>query len=197
MMDIDDVQVPSSTKTMIVFPWDSSSKKFDRKTYTPEQTDGRATLDQVDQFLNIMDAVVNEKSYTAFFDATINVLKWGIPVISIFYAIEGSLTLSVKTITLILFFWVVAWQVGTIIMKQKKKSKGEKIKEGLKAALAQKSLKDRYQEFDVKQLRWKISSDFPKWIELHKDYEKEDPKETSGKDQKQGEKGKNQSKKDR
>jgi len=178
-MEIDDIQVPKETKTMLVFPWSTSLKKFERKTYEPTQTNGKASKEEVDDFLSIMDQIVNERSQSDMFDAAVNLLKWGIPFATILCMIEGSLKPQINSLLLLAFFWVISWQIAGFLQKQKKKSKSEKIKQSLIQALKEKSLEERYKIFGKKKLRWKIPQYFPKWIELHKDYEKPDEHETS------------------
>lgn len=179
-MEIDDVvQVPKETKTTLIFPWSTSDKKFERKKYEPTQTNGKASKEEVDDFLSIMDQIVNEKSEADLFDAAVNLLKWGIPLGAIMCMIEGSLSPEISSLVMLAFFSVISWQIAGFLQKKKKKSKSEKIKQSLIKALKEKSLEERFKSFGKKKLRWKIPQYFPKWIELHKDYEKPDEPETT------------------
>jgi len=173
-MELDNVEVPKSTRTMIVFPWTKSGNKFERKDYDPSQTNGRSSKEDIDDFLTIMDQIVNERAQSDLFDAAVNMLKWGIPLGMILCLIEGALKFQMSSFVLLGFFWVISWQLAGILKKQKSKSKAEKLKQSLVSALKEKSFEERYKIFDKKKLRWKIPQYFPKWIELHKDYEKPD-----------------------
>ena len=168
--DPTEISVPSSTNDIIVFPWDKSSKKYKRTEYSPSLTDGRATPDQVDDFLRIMDAIVQEKMSSSAFDASINTLKYGVPLGTIMYGIQDSFNFSLQTIVVLVISWITGWYLSEVLEKQRKRSNAERIKQELKNALEKKSLEQRFLAFQQKGLRWKIPSFFPQWIELHKDY---------------------------
>lgn len=171
--------IPASTKTMIVFPWLEASKEFDKKVYTPEMTDNRATTEQVHQFLDIMTNIVKEKHYTETFKAAIALLKISAPLALVLYLFEGTLNITVRNVILFFFAWASAWFLAHLLNQQRKKSNSERIKQQLKTAFEKHSLESLYKAFDKKGLRWKIPAQFPYWIELYKDYEKEDkPEET-------------------
>jgi len=136
--------IPSSTPLSIVFPYDSQAQKFSTSSYMPLQTQNRASLEEIEQFLDQANAPIKE--WYAEFG----------------YLQEGSAKMTalliICTIIMPLIFFFLCW----ITAVQNKSA--VKLKEASEKAKL--FIRDNGQQFIDKGLLWNIPTRFPHWIEL-------------------------------
>ncbi len=138
------IPTPSSSPHSLVFPYDVKAKKFSTSSYIPFQTQNRATIEEIEQFLEQINAPIKEW-YDEF-----GFLKEGSVKMTCLAIICGIL------IPLLPFF--VCWMIA---IQKKADAKLKEISEKAKLLI-----RDNSQHFIDKGLLWNIPTFYPQWIEL-------------------------------
>ena len=140
---------PDSTDECVVFEYDNASNKWETANYSPDQTKGKASLDEIERFLNEINEPLSEWSK-----------KYG--KINRGEGIYFCLALSL-IILLPIFFIYICWFSG---QQDKAKEKLEDVK--YKVSII---VQERAPYFAGKSLAWNVPEKFPQWIELWLDEE--------------------------
>ena len=159
------IAIPPTTDYTIVFPHDDFGKRFDSGFYSPALTDGRASLEEINQILAeveiirrplagkmcgalccyIVSIIASVVAYVLFMVSMINNNSGLFP-----FLIAGFIGM------IILIFWVFIVRVKNIHENIRKKCK---------------EVIDKHNHnFVSRGLRWHLPIQFPRWIELWKDY---------------------------
>lgn len=162
------VIVPPSTASVLVFPFHSAAKKFDTTFYTPAMTNNRLSLDDINRFIHKLEAArkpITQKQ---------NGLIWWFSLVvflSMGTIIAFDLKIGIQRPNLIPLFTVgvvcLCLGIGVLLIMSAK-SLGKKAK-----SRCQHIIDQHYHEYQSKGLSWYIPEHYPRWIELHKEYNKD------------------------
>jgi len=137
--------IPSSTPQVLVFPFDyQNTKRFNTSSYMPQLTQGRATIQEIEAFLDEIQVPVDE--YVKKFSHLWNPPCW-----------------------LIIFqvFCYLIFPLAIIMMcYQLNKISESKLKVAETRQKAEAIAKQKGVHFMQKDLMWVIPSEFPRWIEF-------------------------------
>jgi hypothetical protein len=158
------IKVPKTSPSVIIIPYEELGNKFDTSAYSPALTDGRASLEEINQVLNDLEAT------RAPFTSKIlgNICYY---ILSTFLMI-GAIALCAAFVKkhgkgmLVLIICSVVMYIAVIIVltKRSKRLNAQLIAEC-------KAVADRHNSsFASRGLRWYVPSHFPRWVELWKDY---------------------------
>ncbi len=152
---------PISSDYTVIIPYISSQEKFDREAYSSAMTGGRASAEEIDQVLRLIEAASHGMSTPEKLFKTW-CFRFLLPFIFLLiFQINGNLRYPQC-------FWgnflayVIIGNIWLFIMTTKNNSK---VKENVKSVLK------LYQDaFEKKGLRWHVPVNFPLYVELFKDY---------------------------
>lgn len=173
------ILIPPTTDSALVFPYDKSTKSFDRKFYSPALTDGRLHSNQVETFLTTLETKVNKKIRKA---QQLTKLFAGIALFAVtILALYGFCLFSesdyvddvdaseyyndVDSFFIALMGFAFATMFYSIILTIYRKRCYKKAKKS-----AERYIKKHNPEFASMGLRWNLPLSFPQWVELWKDY---------------------------
>jgi hypothetical protein len=175
------VYVPPTTDSALVFAYDRSKKKFDRKFYSPVLTEGRSNTEQIESFLSKVERKINKKM------DKINKLNKFFAIASIFgfvvlilfgfcifndedsygddddfsgYAYDDVDGFFVAL--MVYLFTILFYSLLLQFITRRKQKKARKSVERI--------IEKHNGEFTAQGLRWNMPLAFPHWIELWKDY---------------------------
>ncbi len=159
------IAIPPTTATTVVFPSTADGRAFDSGFYSPGLTNGRASFEEINQFLTEINTLrVANGSQTAsgiccralcFFFTLILFALCMVLVIS---------SIPALTPLVVIGFFVF---LVTLIMTLVKRS--ERAQTEFKAK-CQVIVNQHNQNFASRGLRWHLPVYFPRWVELWKDY---------------------------
>jgi len=151
---------PSSSDSVIVFPWNSSHQKFDRKFYSSDLTQGRASSDDINQVLTLFELIFPRIPSSSIF-LTSWTLRFLFPmIVMILFELNRVFRNSDFAWSLLSIYWV----VGLIHLFSERYEKREQAKAELEEVL--KMVQPAY----IKRgLRWRVPEELGGWIELMKD----------------------------
>ena len=158
------VAVPPTTEYTVIFPSTDFEAKFDSSFYAPNLTDGRASTQEITQVLSDLEST--RKPWT------LKIRRAGY--IMLLYVFLSFFTFLYFLLTVggesgIFIIGIIAYLVGIIaavlilILYLKKV-------DGKMRPKCQETIDRHNQNFAPRGLRWHLSKDFPRWVELWKDY---------------------------
>jgi len=138
------IPIPSSTPQSLVFPYDGISKKFNTNSYMPIQTQNRISIEEIEQFLDIINGPIKEW-YDEYGWLTNGSCKFVCLMFTCF-------------IIMPLMFFFICWMACA-----QSKAADALQKAGEKAKIL---VRDNNQRFVERGLMWNVPTHFPRWIEL-------------------------------
>jgi hypothetical protein len=166
---------PPTTDLALVFPFEKSSNKFDRNFYSPALTDGRVSVEQVDNFLRKVEQVIKRNArkvkIASFILGFILISGFCATVFSMFGGLDESLTEEEidyddpDTVFFMLFAFLFIAVFSSLGFNAYVKHKGTKAKKRIQSIVEKTS-----RVLSPLGLRWNMPLHFPHWIELWKDY---------------------------
>ncbi len=154
--------IPTTSDYTVIIPYISSQSKFDREAYSPAMTGGRASSEEIDQVLKLIETVSSGivtpdqflKSWC---------LRFVLPfILMVCFQLTGCFWYNLQ------FFWgcftiyVIGGNIWMCLVTSKNNAK---TKENVQSVL--KLYQDAFQR---KGLRWHIPVNFPLYVELFKEY---------------------------
>lgn len=159
---------PLSTNNTIIFPFNSSSKKFTRGTYSAKLTKGRASVDDINQVFTLFELILSrlDSNLRLIGCLLLRILipYWTLWLIYEFYWFDYSVFRVLRTF----YPWYLVIMVGLLIadrttQKMKAKADMNKLLEMIGPAYAKRGLS------------WHISDEFFScWLELRKESQKDE-----------------------
>ena len=163
-----EVYVPMTTNQVVIFPLDGS-KGFYSGRYYSSQTEERASLEEVNNTLREVAFAYkpfDEKIFWSVLCFVVNVFLSLAAFILILKFVAPLKPVVLFPVSIGLFFiWTM---ISSLIFAF---SISRHTKNG--TAACQKVIDKYNQEFSKRGLRWVLPKHFPKWIELHNDFRKE------------------------
>ena len=155
---------PASDNT-IIFPFISSTNSIDRRFYSSVLTDGRADYYQIDQTLQEIDGILQQKLGVVRIVAyiLITIMFLGFFGMFVLIALLANDSPSVIGIVMGSYFLLVVIAVTALTRFTKRRYKQARL-------LAQDVLDVHNPKMIGLGLRWRLPLHFPKWIELLKEY---------------------------
>ncbi len=139
------ILIPPSNAACIVFPFDQASRKFKTENYNPSQTQDRASLEEIEMFLNELNEPVN-----AWYDKYLKKSDLG-----------GVLT----CLFICLLILCPPFLIGFICWSTSQETESLVKKEELKLQATQ-VIAERIHSWTDRKLTWKVPLTYPYWIEL-------------------------------
>jgi hypothetical protein len=165
---------PPTTDNVLVFPYDKSKNKFDRNFYSPVLTDGRASCEQLNHFLEKVERILKKKSRQVAIASCILAYVLFASIGVLIFSLMGGLDNLVEdeidyddpdTIFFMLFAVLFISFLSSFGFKAFVTRKDRKAQKKIKSLVEKSS-----QAFNTLGLRWNMPLRFPLWIELWKDY---------------------------
>jgi len=153
--------VPSSSDYMIVIPFNKEDKKFSRTSYSASMTGGRASSEEVNQVLTLLDITINNVP-TLFQVITRLIIRFLVPGFMILVLIGTWRCYRHAEPTLLLFWYMLASLIYILVRRN------SQVKEA--KSQAQKIIQRFQPIFEERGLRWNIPLGFPHYIEICRDY---------------------------
>jgi len=159
-------KIPSSTDTVLVFPIDPATSKFDAKSYYSGLTDNRVDSEEIKQVLIDLETVIKpiseqEARGNKLFNLVLLIIVMTFISVEVFALFIKNYTLLCLELVIFLVFVGIRWFVwGNIKKRYKKRYADESLR----------SLNKHAAGFVQKGLSWKLPESYPHWIELHKEY---------------------------
>ena len=166
MANVNIVMAPPTTTYTIAFLYNDLFRSFNTAFYSPAITEGRASSEEINQVLKEI-ITVNEpflkklKAYICCFALTTLLSSFGIIPFFIFVA---PMNVVLIPISVALYFFLV---VGSLFIFLKAVKRYNKDVRRVSQVVVDKA----NQEFNHRGLRWVLPKQFPKWVELWKDYQ--------------------------
>ena len=158
------VAIPTTSPFSIIFPFDARKKEFQTNDYRPFQTDDRASDIEVSNIIDEINKI--HKPYARKIDgaACMCCFLFVAGVIGIIY-MNNTQDFSSRSVTEIsisigIAIFLLTIAIGFYCQRIEKQSR----------ALVQKCLDIINAEFSGRELRWHVPVEYPRWIELHRDY---------------------------
>ena len=161
------ITIPPTTEFTIVFPsinFDSKlDSKFDSSFYSPNLTDGRASVQEIMQVLTNIESTI--KPFTSQIRRALYYL--------LFYIVFSFFVLLyfIFTVSGILILATIAYVVGIVASILILALCVSRIEEKM-ILKCQEIIQRHNNNFVSRGLRWHLPTRFPRWIELRKDYNK-------------------------
>jgi len=153
--------IPSSSDYTIIIPFDREENKFSRTVYSTSMTGGRASCDEVNQVLTLLDIAVSNIP-TTFQTLKTLLIRLLVPGLMIWIIAESWRCYRMETPLTMLFWYMVA---SLLYMLRKKSVETKEAKSQVQKVL------QRFQPlFEERGLRWNIPQAFPLYVELCRDY---------------------------
>jgi len=153
--------IPSSSDSKIIIPFDKDDNKFSRTTYSPAMTGGRASTEEVNQILNLLDKAskipftLQQVLWRAF-------VRLAIPIVFIIYAVEDWRCYRIESFT----FYAIIYMIVSLLLLRR----DFHLKTKVAKTEAYKILQMYESSFEKRGLRWSIPKEFPMYMELNRDY---------------------------
>ena len=159
---------PESTKNSIILPFNLSSKIFSRDVYSAKLTQGRASVDDINQFLTLVELVLSRLETTSELIIRF-LLRMVIPFL-LYIFLWDSYWLE-HGVGVLYFFYIVNTVAGVIVDRVTEKTNAkndiQKIVEMMRPAFAKRGLS------------WHLFDEyFCCWLELRKDEDQTDDQES-------------------
>ncbi len=138
------VAIPKTSENWVIFPYDKKNRKWITSDYLPSQTKDRASVDEIEKFLN----EVNEP-LAAWYKEYGAVYEGGGAYLCLFIILIPLLPIWIFYVC-----WITAAQ-------PKAEKKLEEVKVKIKAII-----KEKGSHFAERGLIWNLNIHFPRWIEL-------------------------------
>lgn len=163
---------PLSTEKSIVFPFNLSSKEFSRGAYSAKLTQGRASVDDINQFLTLVELVLSRLETTTELIIRF-LLRMVIPFLFYIFLWDSYWLRrgALEIVGVIYFFYLVSTIAAMIVDRSIQKENAEndiqKIIEMMRPAFAKRGLS------------WHLFDEyFCCWLELRKDEDQTDDQES-------------------
>jgi hypothetical protein len=165
---------PPITDLALVFPFDKLSNKFDRNFYAPALTDGRASFETLDHFLQKVERILKKKARQVFIASLILAFVILVGFFMTLYSLAGGLDDLTQddidsddpdTVFSAMFAFLFIAVISSLGFSAFVRCKDRKAQKRIKSFVEKNS-----QAFNVLGLRWSMPLRFPQWIELWKDY---------------------------
>jgi len=154
--------IPTSSDYTVIIPFNSSQGKFDREAYSPAMTGGRASAEEIDQVLKLIETVASGISTPDQFLKSW-CLRFVLPfILMVCFQLNGSFWYSPRIFWVWFTVYVIGGNIWMCLVTAKNNSK---TKENVKSVL--KLYQDAFQK---KGLRWYVPVNFPLYVELFKEY---------------------------
>jgi len=159
------IAIPPTTSTTVVFPSTADGRAFDSGFYSPGLTDGRASFEEINQFLSEINDVRAKTQSQTTGDMCCRVIVFFFFIIlyvlgMIFMTQDNPELVPVGVIGFIIL------AVCLVIFQTKKLNR---IRTEFQAK-CQAIVNQHNQNFASRGLRWHLPVYFPRWVELWKDY---------------------------
>jgi len=155
---------PSSSDSMIIFPFSPIEIKFNREFYSPGMTEGRASSYDINQVLTLLELVF-PRFPTTFSYLVSCVWRFLLPAVILIIFDIGEI---LKDSTSFWIFFFVYWGFGNSFLLFQREHAAKKAREDLQGLLAMVQL-----GYMQRGLRWRIPEQHSRWIELVKEYNEE------------------------
>jgi len=165
------IAIPPTTAYTVIFPFDAAGKRYDCGFYSPGLTDGRASAREINQVLAEIEATRASMAskivrlvclWILFIFVTV-----GLFVAGLLSTVGGSPGLIPFVVV---GFFVLVILASYFMIKGLQKNSNE-MKKKCQAVCE----KHNEEGFAARGLRWHIPVMFPRWIELWKDYQSQQP----------------------
>ena len=153
--------VPSSSDYMIVIPFNKENNKFSRISYSASMTGGRASSEEVNQVLTLLDITINNVP-TSFQVIIRLVIRFLVPLVMI-WILGGVWKCYNPGPPFAILFWYMLASLIYILVRRSFQVKEAKSQ-------AQKIIQRFQPSFEERGLRWNIPLTFPHYIEICRDY---------------------------
>ena len=149
--------VPPSTDSVIVFPFNRTNKRFNKEFYSSEMTNGRASSDDINQVLTILELI--SPRFPTKLDLLISCLVRFVPplVIVILFEQTDVFQSSACVWAVLLIYWI----VGIFFLLSQRDLKADDARVDLERIIEMVQ-----PEYLKKGLRWQIPEQNYHWIEL-------------------------------
>jgi len=153
--------IPSSSDYMIVIPFNKEDNKFSRTSYSASMTGGRASSEEINQVLTLLDLTTSNIP-TGRQIITRLIIRFLVPAVMIWILAEAWRCYRHAEPTILLFWYMLASLIYILVRRnsQVKEAKGQ----------VQKIIQRFQPTFEERGLRWNIPLAFPHYIELCRDY---------------------------
>ena len=156
-------RVPLSTDTVIAFPL-TSNKKFSRSIYTPEMTQGRASSDDINQTLTLLEVIFTRTPSKLSLIMSL-VFQLVLPFWLLIFIIEEYTYYRFQGPKMILLLFLIYCIIGISYLIYKHRRQMNTAKADIEEVI--KIVQPGYLK---KGLRWRIPEESRDWIELIKEY---------------------------
>lgn len=161
------IVIPPTTTITIVFPFDEPTKRFDCSFYSPHLTDGRASIQEIQQVLAEVEAIRGSLASEGGCMGCLRLLCFLFISSLMIIALNNVDVNDSSSIPFVAIGCFVLMVSVCCCMSKRDERINNEIKERCQAAVD----KHNYQSFGSRGLRWHIPIHFPRWIELWKDYQ--------------------------
>jgi hypothetical protein len=162
------IAIPPTTDLAVVFPFDKSTKKFDRSFYSPALTDGRVSSEQVESFLREAERIIKKKYNPIKIVLALFTCFVVFGLLGLFCMITDDTFIDesdIDDIFLYMMGYFGAVIFYAVLMHFYIRRKQRKAKKCVKS-----HIRKHAQAFAAQGVRWNTPLYFPQWIELWKDY---------------------------
>jgi len=167
MSSTENTTIPHTNAQRVIIPMGKNDGEFDASSYTPNQTGERVQIHEITPILNEIETVckkylkeINNIIHIGFF-----ILVACVGSIAALWVATDSSVASLFTISFIILCGIVFY--GLYALKSIKKFVQDNREETETVLMKYKS------SFESKGLRWQLPPEYPKWIELWNDWNKE------------------------
>ena len=157
------IPVPETSDTIIIFPRNPRKQKFNSDFYNADITQGRASNEEIQKVL--ADIYLSRKPFATTVKIIAYIILFLILLaligIAVVVFLDGSFELAI--LRYVVFFTIIVLVLtllSQIITRNTKKQR--KAAEG--------ALENHRPEFASRGLNWIVPQQYPRWVELHKDY---------------------------
>lgn len=157
--------IPASTRERLIFPL-APNNQFDTSSYNPGFTDGRASLEEINQILTEIQAArqpLVDDLHKVYCTYILTIILGILATAVLGFILAMTLGVFLIFVRFVLYMILLFWSMMTF------RTKIIKLNEQTKA-VAQKVIDNYSGSFGSRGLRWAMPMHFPMWIELHKDY---------------------------
>ena len=153
--------IPSSSDYTIVIPFNTDDNKFSRTSYSSSMTGGRASSEEINQVLTLLD-ITTSNIPTGRQIITRLIIRFLVPAVMIWILVEAWRCYRPSTPATVLFWYMLASLIYILVRRnsQVKEAKNQ----------VQKIIQRFQPTFEERGLRWNIPLAFPHYIELCRDY---------------------------
>jgi len=158
------IVVPPTTSITVIFPFNAADKKFDSSFYSPALTDGRASFEEISQFLAEIEAVrptaasQGGPSACRLFCLFLLLILWIARFILQTHMNVDLIPFAIVFVVILVIFVIIILVLSSGGTRNESQAKCQAIVEKYNQNLASRGL------------RWYLPVSFPQWVELWKDY---------------------------